>query len=421
MSIWKLILAEIRVRPWSFAIATLVIAVATTAVVAGPLLLNAYARQTAQAVAQLEAETQKELAKLDKQTKRIMRDLGVNLRIVHRDTKLGGLYTDFKAVDFPEAYVDKLAEAPQIETIVHVIATLQEKITWKGRTALLVGMRPVLTASQKNEEKPHMVKPVEPGTVILGYELAGDVRPGDTVDILGKSFRVASVRPQSGTLEDVQLVMDLHEAQQLVDKPGRIHQILALNCKCKGNRISRIRKELEGVLPDTKVTEHLSRATAREKQRDAVEQSRKRQIARLQADRRRTQKATATLLNILLPLTVAFSAAIVGLLSWLNVRERRSEVGILRALGKSAPTIAWLFLGKALLVGLLGGLLGCLGAYFTADGLIRAAEAQTFAPLAWDSTLGMLALLGAPLVAAMAAYLPTLSALTQDPAAILTS
>ncbi len=421
MSIWKLILAEIRVRPWSFAIATLVIAVATTAVVAGPLLLNAYARQTAQAVAQLEAETQKELAKLDKQTKRIMRDLGVNLRIVHRDTKLGGLYTDFKAVDFPEAYVDKLAEAPQIETIVHVIATLQEKITWKGRTALLVGMRPVLTASQKNEEKPHMVKPVEPGTVILGYELAGDVRPGDTVDILGKSFRVASVRPQSGTLEDVQLVMDLHEAQQLVGKPGRIHQILALNCKCKGNRISRIRKELEGVLPDTKVTEHLSRATAREKQRDAVEQSRKRQIARLQADRRRTQKATATLLNILLPLTVAFSAAIVGLLSWLNVRERRSEVGILRALGKSAPTIAWLFLGKALLVGLLGGLLGCLGAYFTADGLIRAAEAQTFAPLAWDSTLGILALLGAPLVAAMAAYLPTLSALTQDPAAILTS
>ncbi|HHM12564.1 MAG TPA: FtsX-like permease family protein [Planctomycetaceae bacterium] len=421
MSIWKLILAEIRVRPWSFAIATLVIAVATTAVVAGPLLLNAYARQTAQAVAQLEAETQKELAKLDKQTKRIMRDLGVNLRIVHRDTKLGGLYTDFKAVDFPEAYVDKLAEAPQIETIVHVIATLQEKITWKGRTALLVGMRPVLTASQKNEEKPHMVKPVEPGTVILGYELAGDVRPGDTVEILGKSFRVASVRPQSGTLEDVQLVMDLHEAQQLVGKPGRIHQILALNCKCKGNRISRIRKELEGVLPDTKVTEHLSRATAREKQRDAVEQSRKRQIARLQADRRRTQKATATLLNILLPLTVAFSAAIVGLLSWLNVRERRSEVGILRALGKSAPTIACLFLGKALLVGLLGGLLGCLGAYFTAEWLIRTAEAQTFAPLAWDSTLGMAALLGAPLVAAMAAYLPTLSALTQDPAAILTS
>ncbi len=421
MSVWKLVLAEIRVRPWSFTIATLVIGVATTAVIAGPLLLDAYTRQTDQAVARLEQETQQELAKLDKQTKRIMRDLGINLRIVHRDTKLGGLYTEFKAVDFPEAYIDRLAQAPQIQTIVHVIATLQEKIKWNNRTALLVGMRPVLTASQKNEEKPHMVKPVEPGTVILGYELAGDTKAGDVVEILGKRFRVASVRPQSGTLEDVQLVMDLHEAQELVGKPGRIHQILALNCKCKGNRISRIRKELESVLPDTKVTEHLSRATAREKQRDAVEKSRRKQIARLKEERRRTEAAQATLLGILLPMAVAFSAAIVGLLSWLNVRERRSEVGILRALGKGGGTIAWLFLGKSLLVGAVGGILGCAGGYLVANQLIASAEAATFAELAWDNTLALLAMLGAPFVACMAAYLPTLSALTQDPAAILSS
>lgn len=421
MSVWKLVLAEIRVRPWSFAIAALVIGVATAAVIAGPLLLDAYTRQTDQAVARLEQETQQELAKLDKQTKRIMRDLGINLRIVHRDTKLGGLYTEFKAVDFPEAYIDRLARAPQIQTIVHVIATLQEKIQWNNRTALLVGMRPVLTASQKNEEKPHMVKPVEPGTVILGYELAGDTKAGDVVEILGKRFRVASVRPQSGTLEDVQLVMDLHEAQELVGKPGRIHQILALNCKCKGNRISRIRKELESVLPDTKVTEHLSRATAREKQRDAVEKARRKQIARLKEERRRNEAAQATLLGILLPLAVAFSAAIVGLLSWLNVRERRSEVGILRALGKGGGMIAWLFLGKSLLVGAVGGILGCAGGYLVADQLIASAEAATFAELAWDNTLALVAMLGAPLVACMAAYLPTLSALTQDPAAILSS
>ena len=98
--------------------------------------------------------------------------MGVNLRIVHRDTKLGDLYTDFVAVDFPEDYVQKLANAPQVETIVHLIATLQEKIKWNGRTVLLVGMLPVLTASQKNAEQQHMAQPVEPGTVVVGYELA---------------------------------------------------------------------------------------------------------------------------------------------------------------------------------------------------------------------------------------------------------
>ncbi len=421
MQVWKLVIAEIRVRPWSFIAAALVVAVATGAFVAGPTLLDAYARQTDHAVAKLDAETQAELAKLDKQTKRIMRDLGVNLRIVHQDTRLGGLYTDFKAVDFPESYVDQLAKAPQIQTIVHVIATLQEKITWNDRTALLVGMRPVLTASQKNEEKPHMVKPIEAGTVLLGHELGIGRKVGETVEILGQPFRVASIRPESGTIEDVQLVMDLHEAQQLVGKTGRIHQILALNCKCKGNRISRIRKELEAVLPDTKVTEHLSRAGAREKQRDAVEAARRKQIALLKANRRRTEAAQAGLLGILLPLALAFSAAVVGLLSWLNVRERRSEVGILRALGKGSGMIALLFLGKALLVGVLGGLIGCVTGYFIAAWLSSTADAGTFAPVQWDMALAMLALLGAPLVACMAAYLPALSALTQDPAAILSA
>ena len=98
--------------------------------------------------------------------------MGVNLRIVHRDTTLGDLYTDFVAVDFPEDYVQKLANAPQVETIVHLVATLQEKIKWNGRTVLLIGMLPVLTASQKNAEMQHMAQPVEPGTVVVGYELA---------------------------------------------------------------------------------------------------------------------------------------------------------------------------------------------------------------------------------------------------------
>ena len=62
--------------------------------------------------------------------------------------------------------------APQVEAIVHLVATLQEKIKWNGRTVLLIGMLPVLTASQKNAEKQHMAQPVEPGTVVVGYELA---------------------------------------------------------------------------------------------------------------------------------------------------------------------------------------------------------------------------------------------------------
>lgn len=81
---------------------------------------------------------------------------------------------------------------------------------------------------------------------------------------------VAQIMPEFGELQDVQLVMNLRDAQKILHKEGRINQIMALNCKCVGNRLSAIRAELEGVLPDTKVTEHATRASAREQQRDLV-------------------------------------------------------------------------------------------------------------------------------------------------------
>ncbi len=380
-----------------------------------------------------------------------MRDMGVNLRIVHRDTKFGDLYTDFVAVDFPEDYVQKLASAPQVDAIVHLIATLQEKIKWKGRTVLLVGMMPMLTASQKNAEKQHMAQPVEPGTVVVGYELAaglsgddlatadtnqnGQLDAGDQLEVLSRTFRVAEVRPEAGGLEDVQLVLELHDAQQLVGKPGRIHQIMALNCKCKGNRMSVIRRELEGVLPDTKVTEHLSRATAREMQRNLVEKQHQEQmdlvrtqgentLLEVKSNREHGEKTLTSLIGVMLPLEVLVAALIVGLMTWLNVRERRGEIGLLRALGKRTSQIAALFLVKALLVGVSGGAIGCVVCwviYWTVSGTSQPTAATfdmaVFRPA---TALLLLTILGAPVVTTMASYLPMLAAVTQDPARILT-
>jgi hypothetical protein len=372
------------------------------------------------------------------------------LRIVHRETRFGDLYTDYAAVDFPEEYVQRLATAPHVEAIVHLIATLQEKIKWQGRTVLLIGMLPVLTASQKNAEMKHMARDVAVGTVVVGHELAGGLAAdqlapwdangngqldaGDQLEILGTLFRVAEVRPEEGGIEDVQLVLHLHDAQRLVGKPGRIHQIMALNCKCHGNRLSAVREELEGILPDTKVTEHLSRATAREQQRDLVEQqraeqlrvlkaNREQQLETVSANRERGEHLLAGLVNVLLPLVVLVAAAVIGLMSWWNVRERQAEIGLLRALGKRTTQIAALFLLKAVAIGLLGGLVACLLVLAGYALLARFGVATGGVPAAACRPSGALlvvALLGAPLVTTLASYLPMLRAVSQDPARILT-
>jgi putative ABC transport system permease protein len=116
---------------------------------------------------------------------------------------------------------------------------------------------------------------------------------------------------------------------------------------------------------------------------------------------------------------VFVSAVWVGLLALANVRERRVEIGILRAVGKGSGAIAGLFLGKAVLMGLLGAAVG-VGVGVLATRLIGAA-ALGVGPdqVAARPEVLLAGLLGAPLLAAVASYLPTLSAVTQDPAVVL--
>ena len=433
MNVFRLILAEIRFRWLNFVLSAAAVAVAAMLFLAGPTLIRGYATDAQQELAELEqqAQTMQEetkalLAEMDRRTKRIMRDLGVNLRIVHKDTNFGSLYTDFVAVDFPDDYVDRLAEAPQIETIVHVVATLQHKYKWNDRTVLLVGILPRLTQSQKNEEKPHMVQGVEPGTVLVGHELGTGRKAGDSIQIGDHTFQVAKVMDEVGSQVDVQLLMHLHDAQKVLDKSGQINQIIALNCKCKGNRLSIIRQELEGVLPDTKVTEHKTRAEAREQQRDLVAAAREQELEQVEANlqnvkrnRERQQTMLARLIGITTPLVVATSALFVALMTWLNVRERRPEIGVLRALGKNTWDVAFLFLGKSLLLGVLGGLCGCAIAALATPALGTATMSIAAELFQVNPGLFVLTLVGAPLVAVLASYGPTLAAISQDPAIVL--
>ena len=63
--------------------------------------------------------------------------------------------------------------------------------------------------------------------------------------------------------EDIAVCMHLADAQEVLDKPGRISEILVLGCKCKTvNRVEEITEQLEAVLPKP-VTEMRMQAIAR--------------------------------------------------------------------------------------------------------------------------------------------------------------
>ena len=52
----------------------------------------------------------------------------------------------------------------------------------------------------------------------------------------GRAFRVADMLPEQGTADDETIVMHLRDAQALLDKPGKINLILALECRCTVER-----------------------------------------------------------------------------------------------------------------------------------------------------------------------------------------
>ncbi|MEX0587038.1 MAG: FtsX-like permease family protein, partial [Pirellulales bacterium] len=367
----------------------------------------------------MQREADKELARLEDETRKIMLKLGFNLRIVHKDTDLTRLRTEFVAADMPEEYVERLANAPELTKIAHLVATLQQLVTWEGRRRLLVGYAPEASQPNAPEKKPIGLT-IEPGTVVLGHEAGIGHKVDEKIELLGREFRVASILSPRDSADDVMIAMNLRDAQQLLGKPGKITEILAVNCRCQSvDRLGEIRPQLEKVLPQAKITESESKAVARAEQREIVRQLHKGAIANHAQQRRNSESALARLYRAVMPIAVLAAAIWVGFSSWSNVRERRSEIGLLRAIGKKALSIAGLFLGKAVLLGLLGGIIGAACGFalavLLADTVLNAPAAEV--PVNWP--LIMIAALAAPLIALAASYVPTLAAVVQDPSIVL--
>ncbi len=333
-----------------------------------------------------------------RETTRLMRDLGFNVLIVPKNTNMADFWSeDYAAEDMPEEYVYRLANAP-IMTIRHLVARLQRKVEWRGRKILLTGVLPEVPQKHLSP-KPPMGLNIPRGSVYVGHELAKsfNIKVGQKIDILGKKFTVARLLKESGSKDDIRIYGHLHDIQEVLGLPGRINEIEALSCRCFGDRLASIRQDIAAVLPDTHVTEFRTKAIARAETRKMVERY----------------------AAFIIPAVLVMTAVWIGVLTLMNVRERREEIGILRALGVGSGPIAALFIGRALVVGIVGAGLGfALGTWVALRvgpnifSLTANKISPMFALLGWS-------LVGAPLLCALASYLPAMAAVLQDPAEVL--
>jgi ABC-type lipoprotein release transport system permease subunit len=421
MSVVRLVLREMRFRPLGFALGVVSVVVAVACVVGATTLLRSYDQKTDQLAAQKEKATEAEMRQLQEDFRKLTLKMGFTTVIVHKDQDLKDMFARGHAtVDMPEEYGDRLA-ARKVATINHILPTLQQRMPWpemNDAPIQLIGVKGEVYI-QSRFQKP-LLEAVPEGAMVIGQQVGRrlNLKVGDDVKLKGRPYRITGIRAGSGGVQDLGVWVKLADVQRMLGKPGQINEILAVDCMCPGDRVSVIQAEIGRILDHkVQVFENVDVATARSESRRRVDEAAKAAAANERQGRAALRADRQSFARFLIPTVVIGCMVWIGLLIHGNVRERRAEIGILRAIGMRGRQILLVFLSKAMLMGLLGAGVGYVA------GLIVGQSWETGA-VQWSGALFDPKLLGsvlvaAPVLACAASWLPAVLAARQDPAVVL--
>jgi putative ABC transport system permease protein len=347
--------------------------------------------------------------------------LGANVLLLPQGASLQDYYAaDAHGATLPEEHAAELALA-NLEGVQKISPKLSVPAELAGRRITLTGILPqsefeakaawqsVQVFSNKHANckkqalvdddtctateslaKGRYVREIAKDEVFVGAEVAAasGIKVGDRVDLLGLPFIVSGIIPATGTVDDGRVFAHLHTIQGLANKGETVNVIEIMACceDAAGGLIG----ELREMFPDVKVV--------------TITQVVDTQVA----VNRLMTRLSLLFFGILLVVGVA---SIAGTM-FANVTERRREIGTLMALGAAPSLVSWLFLGKALVIGLAGGLLGYVGGTLLAVGAGPYWAGIAVRPV---PSLAATAVLLAGVVALAASYLPARRAALIDP------
>jgi len=424
MSIVRMAACEILRRKTTFLLATLAVTVAVGTMLSVPAALQVYDLRSDALLATKEAELKERLNVLQDEMRKATLKLSFNLAILPGDQDVREWHaTDCASTTMPEEYAHRLANS-RIISVRHFLPMLAEKVKWPEmkRTVILVGCQGEVASMHKSPKAP-LVQPVPDGTMVVGHELHQSLRlkEGQTVALLGRSFAISKCQEERGSKDDIAVWIPLKDAQELLDKRGRINAILALECLCVGSEaLARVRADVAEQLPDTKVIEFGTKVLARAEARMRVGQEAVEAVERDKAHQQTLQAERRRLAGLLVHGVVVACGVWIFLTAFGNARGRHAEVAILRAIGYRARQVLVLFLFRSLAGGVIGAALGC------AAGLLIAARLRGDFDVLLVGAAGLLswpliitALVTGSLLGVVAGWIPALLAAQRDPAEIL--
>lgn len=172
---------------------------------------------------------------------------------------------------------------------------------------------------------------------MLGSEAAHilGLKEDDSLEIKGRHFRVSQLLEETGTVDDIRVFAHLHTVQDIAGVGKVINAIEVVGCGCTKDLVQ-LGRDMEGILPGTKVI------TIRD-------------IAQAQSNTIKMMKNYSWVLFIIVML---IGGASIANYMFADIHERRREIGTLLAIGATPGMIVSIFIRKAVLLGLTGGVLG---------------------------------------------------------------
>ena len=294
-------------------------------------------------------------------------NLGANILVLPQAATVDNYYTaDIDAPTMPEEYVDRIVSST-IQGVDNLSPKLTRRIIVNNQKVVLTGILP------KNEITS---KPMWQNSGLLGNDIAASCAPDNTnnldlgykdeklqrkvidslgtgecfvgssiskslhlkeagkIDILGSNFVVKRILNETGTADDDRIFIHLNQAQKLLKIDKQVSAIEIMGC-C--NAISDgLLGNLRNVLPDTRITT----------------------IGQIVSTQIQTNKMMNKVSLIFLIIIIFVGGISIGNFMWANVNERRREIGMLKMIGFRKKVIYQLFLVKASILGIIGGVTG---------------------------------------------------------------
>jgi len=325
----------------------------------------------------------------------VMTPRSENLSLSYGGISVGGV--SYKVTEFEEARLPEIRKIKNSKNLGIIAPKVLGPTKAGGKNVLLMGIDFKEELALKTWWQFAGAFPKHSNEIAVGSRVAESLKlaPGDGLVLGGKTFKITGILRPTGSSEDNVIMADLHESQRILGKEGKISMI-EVAAFCQGCPISELTLQIAEKFPEARVT--------------ALKQA---VMSKMQSiEMFRSFSFGVSILVIFIGALLVF-VTMMG-----SVNERTREIGIFRAIGFRRGHVMQIILLEAMIVGIVGGVIGFLSGNGIAWAVLPFVIKQgVFAGI--NTSLGSVSLLLAVALSLLASLYPAIRASHLDPSEAL--